>query len=120
MDAAQVNDLLSELKNTRNSFDKAVASVRWNRLNTAIMYALIFVILIMLVSGGLYYISERKADCRFLNSLRVEVNENSRTNARAIGIALAAVSGADDATLNEYIEAYNDARAHEQLHLRDC
>lgn len=120
MNERQVDRLLDELVKTRESFDRATAQIRWNKLNTAILYALVSVILVMIGLGVKYYFDQRRVDCERGNDLRAQIVISLDYNAAAIGSALASVSGASPEVFNQYMDAYGDQEKPPILQLRDC
>lgn len=128
MNDDQVERLLSELASTRQSFDqandvfiKAIGSIRWNRINTAILYSLIVAVFIIGALGAANYFSYRRDACERGNALRITVAAGMEQNAFAIGTALAIVFDAPEERLNEYLQAYNDQKpTNSILHLREC
>lgn len=123
----QVERILAELANTRESFDNATAAfntainqIRWNRINTIIQYCLLGLVLIMLVLGGLYYLGEKQDECERDNTLRSNISSSLDSNAIAIGTALVIVTNAPQERFDEYIQAYAKQNKPEVLALREC
>lgn len=128
MNDDQVERLLSELASTRKSFDQAndvfvktISSIRWTRINTAILYCLMVAVFIVGVLGAVNYINDRREACERSNSLRVTVAAGMEQNALAIGTALAIVFHAPEERLNQYLDAYKDQKASDPiLQLKEC
>ena len=120
MKEEQVDRLLEELARTRESFDQAIKSIKWNRFNTIVQYVLISVIVVMLAVGTNYWVAEKRASCERGNDLRRDIQNSLDKNAGAIGIALTIVTGAPDERLQEYIDAYNQQDKPAVLRLREC
>lgn len=120
MDDAQVELLLSELSETRKSFDAAIGAIRWNRINTIIQYILIVIVMVMSLLGVVYYLDQRREDCERDNSTRAAFEDSLDANAAAIGVALATVSGAEAAVFQEYLEVYAAQPKPEALQPRSC
>jgi predicted negative regulator of RcsB-dependent stress response len=114
-----LGELISELKETRTSFNDAINSIKWNKRNTVIQYILIVVVFFL---GALAFISYRnyqQQSCERSNELKIAVDTSSRENAFAIGAALAVVFNAPQERLDQYVAAYNDQRP-QRIELREC
>lgn len=124
----QLERFIQEMVKTRESFDtatetfsKAIKQIKWNRVNTIIQYVLIAIVLVMFGLGIRYYLEEKQASCERSNDFRVSVQSSMVSNARAIGVALAVVTGAPDSRFQEYMDAYNEAQdTPDILDLREC
>lgn len=120
MSTTKTDELLVELAKTRESFDKAISAVRWNRVNTIILYVLIGVVFLL---GALFVrdsLSERHNNCERDNALRAAVLESNMDTAAAIGAAIAAVSNASPEQYAEYLEVYRNQKPPEALNPREC
>lgn len=120
MDDAQVEELLSELSKTRESFEKAIGAIRWNKINTVIQYCLILVVAVMMGLGVVFYLDQRQEDCERGNETRAAISGSLDSNATAIGVALATVAGASADTFQEYLDVYNSQPKPEVLQPREC
>lgn len=127
MNDEQADKLLQELASTRESFDKtsktfedAVSSIRWNRINTIIQYCLIVVVFLLGALGFAFYSNEQREECEEANLFRITVVEAMEENAFSIGAALAIVFNASDESLNEYLQAYTDQHTEDRFPLREC
>jgi len=116
----QVDQLLEELRATRESFDRATSSIKWNRFNTIVQYVLIAFVMVIIGSGVIYYLHERKVACERGNDLRITVQGSLDNNAAAIGAALVIVTGASQERFQEYMDAYNQQEKPDILELREC
>jgi hypothetical protein len=119
--------LLVELAETRQSFvtaaeafDKAIKQIRWNRVNTAIQYLLLFVVIIMIGFAVDYYFDDKRESCERGNELRSSIVTYSEHEAARIGIALTVVTGASEDKFEEYMEAFRSQDVPEAFQLRDC
>jgi len=115
-----VNELLTELKETRKSFEGVIKSVKWNRRNTAIQYFLLVLVFFLGAIGTMNYFNYRQDACERSNNLRVTLQESMSQNAFAIGVALQSVFNAPEERLNQYLEAYNAQRPTEPFGERKC
>lgn len=122
-----VNELIEELRSTRASFDNAnavfdaaIKSIKWNRINTIILYSLIGLVFILGVFGLTNYFNNRKNDCERGNEFRSTVAVGMEQNAFAIGTALAIVFDAPQEKFDEYYEAYKAQGPTQIIHLREC
>lgn len=128
MNDEQVDKLLTELAKTRESFDKAndvftkaIGSIRWNRINTLILYFLIVAVFVIGALGAVNYNNYKRDACERGNVLRITVASGMEQNAFAIGTALAIVFNAPEERLDQYLQAYNDQKPTDPiLKLREC
>lgn len=120
MDEDLVEQLLQELRETRKTFEHAIVAIRWNKINTIVQYVLISVVVLMLVFGVLYYLDDKREACERGNATRASIQISLDAHAAAIGTALAIVTDAPDARLQEYLEAYADQADPEILKPRQC
>lgn len=120
MKEEQVDRLLEELAKTRESFDVAARSIKWSRRNTIIQYGLIFVVVCMLLSLGLYYKNQQHAACVRGNDLRMSIATSLDNNAAAIGASLVIVTGASPEDFDAYMDAYSQQAKPEALKIRGC
>ncbi len=101
-----ISELLTELSETRKSFEKVVDQIEWNRRNTIIQYGLIVVVVLMMLVGGIYYINDKKRSCLASNATRANIAVSLDAHANNIGIALGTVTGASPGAVEEYYAAY--------------
>jgi hypothetical protein len=120
MNDEQLDQLLSELSKTRESFDSVVKTIRWTRINTIVQYALLAVVLIMGSLGVAYYLDDKRENCERGNEFRASIDNTMTANAAAIGAALVTVTGASHEDFLEYMEAYNHQPRPEILKPRSC
>lgn len=127
MNDDQVERLLNELASTRESFDRAnvafdsaIRSIRWNKINTRILYFLIVIVFLLGALGVLNFMNYRSESCDRYNGLVVLVRDGMESNGFAIGAALAVVFNADQEDLDRYLEAYNQQKAPDNIPLREC
>lgn len=120
MNDEQVERILAELVTTRKSFDAAIGQIRWNRINTAIQYVLLALVVIMFSLGTRYYLDEKRATCERGNELRLSIVDSLDSNAAAIGLALVIVTDASEESFKEYMDAYNQQEPPPALGVRDC
>ena len=120
MNDDQIERLLAELTATRKSFDAAVTTIRWTRINTIIQYVLLSVVAGMIIFGVLYYLDDKQESCERGNELRVAIRDSLDSNAASIGIALSIVTDAPHERFEEYMEAYNQQEKPPALDLRNC
>ncbi len=120
MNDEQVEQLLVELGKTRQSFEKAIGQIKWNRINTFIQYGMLALLLVMVVCGIVYYLDDKQEACERGNEFRVAIQNSLDSNAASIGIALTIVTGASEERFLEYMEAYNQQEKPDILELRDC
>lgn len=120
MNDEQVERLLTELSETRKSFDAAIGQIKWNRINTIIQYVLLAIVLVMIVLGVSYYLDEQRAACIRGNDLRTSIQNSLDSNAAAIGTALVIVADAPKEKFIEYMEAYAQQEKPPALKTREC
>lgn len=119
MNDEQVDKLIDELSKTRTSFDTAIKSVKWNRINTIILYSLIVMVFVLGALGVLFYFDEKRESCQEHNQMRTETALAEKQNAVFIGIALAEVSGASQDTFLKYLDVY-ESQGSSGPQLREC
>jgi hypothetical protein len=115
-----VEQLLSELSKTRESFDSVVKTIRWTRFNTIVQYALLVMVLIMGGIGVAFYLDDKQEQCERDIKFRDAIADSVDSNAMAIGLALVEVSGASPDRFQDYVEAYQHQDQPEILELRSC
>jgi hypothetical protein len=115
----QVDRILAELSETRDSFDQAIRSVKWNRVNTITQYCLIVLVFILGGLAFLNYVNDNRINCERGNEFRISIAQSQQDNALSIGVALSAVLGGSQEDVERYMEAYMDTRP-ETLPLREC
>jgi len=116
----QVERILTELTKTRESFEAAINQIRWNRINTAIQYVLLAVVVVMLGVGVKYYLDEKQLSCERGNDLRQDIQSSLDSNAASIGATLVIVTDAPEGIFQEYLDIYNQQNEPEVLRLRSC
>ena len=127
MDDRQLDELIFELSETRKSFDAAnltfqaaVSSIKWNKINTIILYTAVVLMLLMGIVGVRFYFDERKATCVEHNEIRAATVSGDMETAYAIGIALESVSGASHTEFEEYLRIVREQPIAPALQTRDC
>jgi len=114
-----LGELISELRETRKSFEDAIQSIKWNKRNTVIQYVLIVVVFFLGAIGVINYMNYKQQSCERGNELKIAVDHGQRENAFAIGAALAVVFNAPQERLDQYLAAYDEQRP-ERIELREC
>lgn len=116
----QLETLIEELRLTRGTFDRAVSTIHWNKINTIIQYVALAMILILGAVCFVWYLDEKHDSCVEHNDIRRATVNEMESTAAAIGIALQTVSGADHAQFQLYMETYIEQAEHEDLVQREC
>lgn len=114
-----LGELISELRDTRASFNDAINSIKWNKRNTVIQYILIVVVFFLGALALISYQNYQHQTCERSNDLKITVDNGMRENAFAIGAALAVVFNAPQERLDQYLAAYDEQRP-ERITLREC
>jgi hypothetical protein len=115
-----VEQLLSELSKTRESFDSVVKTIRWTRANTIIQYVLLTIVLIMGAVGVIYYADDKREQCERGNEFRVAISNSIDSNAAAIGLTLVEMTGSSPERFEEFLEVYQSQAKPEILEPREC
>lgn len=127
MNEEQVERLLNEFAETRASFESAneafsgaIRSIKWNKINTVILYSLMVVVFFFGALGVVNFLNYQKEACERGNETRLIVIDGMRANGFAIGSALAVVFNAEQEDLDRYLEAYNTQKVENTIPLREC
>lgn len=119
--------IIEELRQTRiefsaasDYFSQAVGQIKWNRRNTIIQYVLSTVLAVVMIAGGLFYWQEHHEQCLERNEIRSTIVESLDDHARAIGLALVAVTNAPPEKVEEYMASYRNQFHPPILELQDC
>jgi hypothetical protein len=99
-----------------DSFSKAISSIRWNRINTAIQY---FLIALFFVLGSVIFINYR-SDKHDACVARNELATVQERNTLAIGAALATMFNADSSQVDRYMDLYREQNPLRDLNLQEC
>lgn len=116
----QVDELIVELRQTRESFNKAIEKVNWHRVNTAVLYSLLAVVFFLGATVYIQYRNDQQQACERGNRLREAVVEAQDIQATAIGAAIAEVAHSSAEDLQQYLEIYDRNETPEALLPRDC
>ena len=127
MNDDQVDLILRDLVKTRESFDaardvfdQAVSQIRWNRINTRIMYGLIATVFVLGAALLSFYFQERRESCQEHNQIRTSVDASLDATALAIGTALEGATNAPHEAFEEYVRIYLEQAPPAALRLEDC
>lgn len=120
MNEEQVDKLLVELALTRDSFNKSINSVRWNKINTIIQYVLIAMVFVV---GGLVYKNyqnDQHTACVSSNLFRTTVVNAQQVYVENIARALAKKLNGTEQDVQEFMQIYSEEPIPKVLQLREC
>jgi hypothetical protein len=115
-----LNELTAELKSTRESFDDAIKSVRWNKINTSIQYGLIAIVVVFGFLGFRFYQDDRHDACVATNEFRQTIVAAQEKYALNFATALAKKLNGDSEDVREFMLIYSSLPTPEVLVQKEC
>ena len=120
MEEAKVDSLIEELGRTRESFEKAIDTIKWRRVNNALLYSLCAMLVMVVILSYNHNENQNRALCERNNAIRAATIEALDVTATKIGTSFATVYEVPIEDLDRFLQVYGEQDPPVALQQREC